>query len=291
MDRIKYDSLYKFIVSIGIACIILPFFMAGWLLKNQESIFITDYEINQLTDTAREIVLMEQDYKYIIISHPITCCVIIAIWVGLGLVIMTYGIVKWKKVQEKEDESKELSNALLMRQIRGLSTQETQQKVKEEIIEIETKVNEETVNNIQTKIENYIDIENYVFEIIKRYFHNYNVLENVKIGQQQIDCIALKKSDKMYDYIFEIKYIKNIESIKNNIEKIMRKMLEVEQLYYYNSKRFTKTYVVLILKESCEEEKIFNKRYLDFINKKYSIELIVSDRNNIEKDIKRIRKI
>ena len=73
MEKLKYDSLYKFIVSIGIMIIILPFIFAFGVLNSNETILVSKNDISQLTNTAKDIILLEQSYKYIILSNE-KCC-------------------------------------------------------------------------------------------------------------------------------------------------------------------------------------------------------------------------
>ena len=96
MEKLKYDSLYKFIVSIGIVIIILPFIFIFSLLNNNDIILVKENDINQLTNTAKDIILLEQNYKYIILSNPIIFTVIVLIFFIVGFLIVWYGIIQWK---------------------------------------------------------------------------------------------------------------------------------------------------------------------------------------------------
>ena len=105
MDKLKYDSLYKFIVSIGIVIIILPFIFLFGILNNNDIVLIKEDEINKLTNTAKEVISLEQKYKHIVLSNPVLISVLTVIFVICGLIIVLYGIVQWKnKVQKYEDK-------------------------------------------------------------------------------------------------------------------------------------------------------------------------------------------
>ena len=122
MEKLKYDSLYKFIVSIGIVIVILPFGFIFGILNKNDTVLVSQNEINQLTNTAKEIIYLEQDYKYLILSKPILFSTITMILFLIGSVIVIYGIIQWKdKVQKYEDKSRELSNKLLEKQIKSLT--------------------------------------------------------------------------------------------------------------------------------------------------------------------------
>ena len=231
MDKIKYDSLYKFIVSIGIAIILLPFIFLSWILNNNEILMIKESELMQLTDTAQKVVEMEQNYKYSMLNNNFAIISIsIIIWL-IGIIIIIYGIVQWKnKVQKNEDKSIELSNKLLEKQIKDLTEEEKEEKVKEEIKEIEyTQAKDNSVvDNSSGKIRKYVEIQNYVYNTIKSLFKKYKVFEEVKIEKEQYDCVALSQEEYHEDYIFEIKYFSNINSIIVKLKEILLQMQKKE---------------------------------------------------------------
>lgn len=291
MEKLRYDSLYKFIVSIGIVIIILPFIFIYSILNNNETIFVSENDINQLTNTAKDIILLEQSYKYIILSNPIIFIIIVLVSSIVGFLIVMYGIIQWKdKVQKYEDKSRELSNKLLENQIKNLTTQEKEEKIKEDI-EIQSNKSNNLLNKQQ--ISKYINIQEKVYKIIRREFKNYKIFEEVSLEKQKYDCIALATSDyASYDYIFEIKYFSTIKSIKGKIKKLELTMIEKELLYYDNSKRSAKTILIIIVDNFSEKEQLENKKVLDEIRKKnsYMTQIIVTDINGIEVELRKIAK-
>ena len=291
MEKLRYDSLYKFIVSIGIVIIILPFIFIYSILNNNETIFVSENDINQLTNTAKDIILLEQSYKYIILSNPIIFIIIVLVSSIVGFLIVMYGIIQWKdKVQKYEDKSRELSNKLLENQIKNLTTQEKEEKIKEDI-EIQSNKSNNLLNKQQ--ISKYINIQEKVYKIIRREFKNYKIFEEVSLEKQKYDCIALATSDyASYDYIFEIKYFSTIKSIKGKIKKLELTMIEKELLYYDNSKRSAKTILIIIVDNFSEKDQLENKKVLDEIRKKnsYMTQIIVTDINGIEVELRKIAK-
>ena len=215
MEKLRYDPLYKFIVSIGIVVIILPFIFIYSILNNNEIIFVSENDINQLTNTAKDIILLEQSYKYIILSNPIIFIIIALVFSITGFLIVMYGIIQWKdKVQKYEDKSRELSNKLLENQIKTLTIQEKEEKIKEDIEVLRSETQSNNSSNLLNKqqISKYINIQEKVYKIIRREFKNYKIFEEVSLEKQKYDCIALDTSDyASYDYIFEIKYFFKIK--------------------------------------------------------------------------------
>lgn len=296
MEKLKYDSLYKFIVSIGIVIIILPFIFIFSLLNNNDIILVKENDINQLTNTAKDIILLEQNYKYIILSNPIIFTVIVLIFFIVGFLIVWYGIIQWKdKVQKYEDKSRELSNKLLEKQIKSLTIEEKEEKIKEdiEISGLETQSNKSNNFSNRQQIFNYINIQEKAYKIIRKEFKNYKIFEEVRLEKQMYDCIALDISDyASYDYIFEIKYFSTIKAIKGKIKKLELMMLEKELLYYNNSKRNVKTILIIIVENFSEKDQLENKKLLDEIKKKNNnmTQIIVTDINGIEIELGKITK-
>jgi len=297
MDKLKYDSLYKFIVSIGILIIVLPFVFVFGILNNNDIVIIKENEINQLTNTAREIIALEQNYKYIILSNPIIFSIITIIFVISGFTIVIYGIVQWKnKVQKYEDKSRELSNKLLEKQIKDLTNEEKEEKIIEDI-QVEENENKSKYlsNNInKQQISKYINIQEDVYKIIRKEFKDYRIFEEVRIDKQMYDCIALNTSNRyLYDYIFEIKYFSTIKSIKGKIKSLTELMLKEESLYYENCNRFAKSVLIIIVDKFNDKEQLENKKILDEIsrNNSYMTQIIVNDIYGIEEELKKIKKI
>lgn len=297
MEKLKYDSLYKFIVSIGIVIMILPFGFIFGILNKNDTVLVSQNEINQLTNTAKEIIYLEQDYKYLILSKPILFSTITMILFLVGSVIVIYGIIQWKdKVQKYEDKSRELSNKLLEKQIKSLTLEEKEEKIKEDIEEekIEIKAKNSNVMIHKQRIDKYMDIQETVYRSIRKQFNNYKIFEEVKLENQIYDCIALDNSEyALHDYIFEIKYFSSIKSIKGKIKSLESKMLEKEMLYYENSKRYARTVLIIVVDNFDDKDKLENKKLLDEINERnrYLSKIVVTGIKGIDDELRKIKNI
>lgn len=296
MEKLKYDSLYKFIVSIGIAIIVLPFIFMYIVINSNDIVVISNNDINQLTDTAKEIILLEQNFKYMVLSNSLIFTILSIIFIVIGLIIVVYGIVEWKnKVQKYEDRSRELNNKLLETQIKDLTKEEKEEKIIEdiEISEIKDKLNNNNQSIKKQKISKYVSIQESVYKIIRKVFKNYKIFEEVKLENQSFDCIALDISSYYTcDYIFEIKYFSTIKSIKGKIKSLEDIMVKEEILYYENSKRFAKTVLIIVVDNFTEKDRLENIRLLEEIKRtQYMAKIIIGDIDEIEKELKKIQNI
>lgn len=295
MEKIKYDSLYKFIVSIGIGIILLPFIFIFSVLKINDIIIIKVDEINQLTDTAKKIIYIEQNYKYEVLSHPMSFLIISGLFIIIGLFIVLYGIIQWKnKVQKLEDKSRELSNKLLEKQIKGLTDEEKKEKIREGI-EI---VNNDNLNENTNKqqMSKFINIQEKVYKVIRKKFNEYKVFEEVRLEKHMYDCLALNTTEYyFYDYIFEIKYYSTIKSINKKLKLIEESTEKAAFLYYKDSKRFARAILIIIVENFTEKDEIENQKILNEINtfnkeNNYRSQIIVSNVDEIEEKLSKIKK-
>lgn len=296
MEKIKYDSLYKFIVSIGIAIIVFPFIFMVWIFNFNDIVVLSNNEISQLTDVAQNIIHMEQNYKYILLSHPIICLFVISIIVLTGVLIALYGIKEWKnKVQKYEDKLRELSNKLIEKQIQALTPEEKEEKVREEII-LNNQTNDKEPEKSNTKvslnsnkIQKYMQIEKEVLDKIKKVFKKYEIYEEIRLDKQRYDCIALKKEDGFLDYIFEIKYFTRVNSIKGKLGMLEREIIHLEYTYMKNTERNAELILIIIVDQMTEEQRVESKKYIE--QKMGLSKVIISDIDNIEEDLKKIKRI
>lgn len=266
-----------------------------WTFNNNDIILIDKNEISQLTNTAQEIIIMEQNCKHIILSHTKLVIIISSIIIITGVLIIIYGIIQWKdKVQKYEDKSRKLSNELLEQQIRNLTIEEKVEKVEKEIIlnnEIinNKEIRETDISNNKSKIYEYMEIQKNVCSKIEKIFEKYQVFEEIKLEKNRYDCIALKTENSVYDYIFEIRYFKSIKSINRKFKILKKQIVDLEKTYIENTKRIAKLILIIIVDKLPDDKKTLinslNENNMDLTN------IIISDIYNIENDLKSIKKV
>lgn len=60
MNNIDYGSFYRFLVSLGIALTMLPFLAHIFFWSSPFELHVTEAEIAELTETAREVISIRQ---------------------------------------------------------------------------------------------------------------------------------------------------------------------------------------------------------------------------------------
>lgn len=293
MEKVKYDSLYKFIVSIGMLIIISPFVFMYNVLSKNDIINISENQINEMTNTSQEIIKMEQQYKYIILKNMNIYIYISMFIIFIGLIIIIYGIIKWKNnVQELEDKSRKLSSQLLEKKIEALTVEEKELKmIKDVKIQTETstsaevEISEEMEKNIEL-FEKFQNVKVLVYKSIQKKFKNYDIYEDVKVEDQIYDCIAISRSDAdSCDYIFEIKYFENFESLKNLVDIYERCATNEKQKYFKNNHRKIELILIFIINNFNKADQLANKKTINEIKGNISCQTIITGDQEVDSEI------
>ena len=214
MDKLQYDNLYKFLVSLGIVLIVLPIAALIYLL-NMEPILISQADYESLSEASLQMLadrsnLTEMFFK----MFPW----IAGIFFLLGAALLLCGIWNWKRIQG--DLDKKLGAEATIQVIKALkmSKEETTEKAKEEvkstnqIVEVGKNEASKDVLNCRTHeniVDKYIEIENRCYNyFVKRYAGSYKFERNIRIGKYSYDFIGVSQSNNI-DLVVEIKYFKS----------------------------------------------------------------------------------
>lgn len=213
MDKISFDSRYKFIVSLGIMLLVSPFIIIYILAEMSKDILITNKALNELNNVSIEIMQMKQDTYIKIISSNILCGLLIGLFL-IGMILIIMGLWEWGKVQKQENRKLELENEHFelenkkLKQEFGLSQNEQMAKVKRELSEDNKLLGKEERG--VTSLE-YFEIEQLVAtKIVEEFSSTHDVVKGFKLGNAEYDVIARGKGFLDKDYIFEIKYLKSM---------------------------------------------------------------------------------
>lgn len=92
MDKLQYDSFYKFIVSVGIVLIVAPLFCLHYLVSGSYDIIMTQEEANNLSEISSDFLSIKIQYVQNIFKYlPIICIVFIIV----GVIFTFWGCLKW----------------------------------------------------------------------------------------------------------------------------------------------------------------------------------------------------
>lgn len=264
MNKLEYDNLYKFFVSLGIILIMLPMLTLIYLY-NKKPILISQTEYNALSKYSLQIINNQTKLlNFFIIILP---CFIIIFFL-LGIFSFFYGIKKWLKIQKKLDcklDCEIISKFLDL--FTATNNEKFEYKEKEiirdnddDIYSKDIKLSKNSSSNI---LERYYKLENLCFNyFFKKYHKKYNFKNNIKINNVFFDFIGVSKFDNV-DLLFDIKYFRNKINISNFLYKDLPNILKNGIEYQTRTNRDFKYIIVLITPEKylSNFEKSINEYY------------------------------
>ncbi len=205
MEKLQYDSFYKFLVSLGVILFALPV-VALVFVVNGEILLLSQVEYDNLSVFSLESIQQrEQLYDFIVAWLPLATKILIPI----GFILVIIGGIKWYLIQLQLDE--QIKSDTIMKRInaKNMSATEIVAKAVEEVTEAEEtdQIEEKTVKSPQhEKLLKYMQIEELCFaKAVREYSKNYHLKKNVRVGKFDYDFIAVSKKDNV-DILFEVKY-------------------------------------------------------------------------------------
>ena len=277
MDKISYESRYKFIVSIGVVLTILPFGVLYSIIALSKDIIISKRRINELNGISKHIIEKLENNFFILINNPAFYLFLFLIFL-MGMVCIFKGLKDWKDVQNKENHKKDLENEKLelenkkLKDEFGLSSKEQFDKVEQEVKEEQEIIGEQSSTSL---IKEYFNIEQRVAtKIIKDFSKSHDVVYGFRLGKYEYDIVAKEKGFLDKDYFFEIKYLKNMINVAW-YKKIIEKVNKQNENYQENTNR--KPYVKIVfvteknnynqVKEFINRQKKINNLGVDIVEK------------------------
>lgn len=105
MEKLQYDSFYKFIVSVGFLLIVAPVFLLHFWMSGIYDLAITQQDLEALAPSATELLSMKMDCVNMVLSKlPIIFICVEAVGVGLFI----WGCYKLYSIQKYLDSISEL---------------------------------------------------------------------------------------------------------------------------------------------------------------------------------------
>ena len=131
MDKLQYDSLYKFFISLGIVMIALPLAVGAYLITS-DPILISQAEYDALSQYSKQVLV----YKEMVTSMLQNIYPWLApIFILLGVALICHGIIKWRPVQNNIDKKLNSEATIQELQLMEMTSKEIDNKVKSEIQE------------------------------------------------------------------------------------------------------------------------------------------------------------
>ncbi len=209
MERLQYDSFYKFLISLGIVLITVPFISFFALINISNQFLFTKEEMQNLAENSFYF-LEKRNYLVQIFFNFMPYFFFIFLF--LGFIFIIYGAYKWWVLQKEIDEQLFITTKEKKFSLEKMTTSDI---VKKQAKDYENKIDKDN----KAEIFDSLLIEDYCSTCIKNKLPKYyQVNQNVKAIDTSFDIVA---SSKKEDILFEIKYISkepDLNKIKHQIK-------------------------------------------------------------------------
>lgn len=257
MNKLQYDSFYKFLVSVGIILITAPIIGIYYYFTGTNDILITQEEFAQLSEYSLQSLNNRMTISKIISSiFPWFCFVLMF----FGILCVIYGCYKWHKIQADLDEQTHLDTVMKRINAQKLTPSEVAERTVNEVLE-DTKESSDTITFAASKHREAIlrsfKIEELFFNYTCKKLHKlYDVQRNIRVGSLDYDVIAVSKTTNT-DYIYEIKAWNS--PIPAAYSRTLRTLKEATQNYLITTKRNCITKLIIVARADNIDE--FRKRF------------------------------
>lgn len=209
MDKLQYDSLYKFLVSLGLVLIVLPFAALIYLF-NVDPILISQIEYDALSEYSLQMIANRNE---LIVTAIKVFPTVGAISFVLGIFLAAIGFINWNRNQKKLDKKLDDETTVKTLNRMEMSSNEVAAKVEQEVNEAAREatgdINTSTTHYQKTLMAQYREIEDLCFlYFTKKYGRRYSLKRDIRMGKYDYDLICVSKKDDI-DLLIEIKYWKD----------------------------------------------------------------------------------
>lgn len=202
-------------MSVGVVLVASPLVGIYSFLKNFNQILIRKTEYNLLT---KESLCFLQWRNNLLLNAFDILPWFYGFLMLTGIACLVYGSFKWFAVQKELDEQIKLKTQEQQLNIKQMSSVEVVEKAMNEVA-LDTEVRPTEPVNKQhysgTRFMRLLRVEQQCYEYLtKKLSCLYNVYQNVKVGVDEFDIVAVSQKDNI-DLLYEVKFYLNGLLIKN----------------------------------------------------------------------------
>lgn len=205
MTKLEYGDYYRFLVSVGIALIVVALLFPWLVLSEPFDLLVTSAQLRELTPDARELILRRQSSTSLLVGVIPWVSGVLAV---AGILFVVVGLRHWRRRQGTADEEQDLRAEKLRKELQAMSADEVEQRTEHEVasreadplVEIDARVvSEYRQAEIQVAV---------AFEKCLGGPTGHIVLRDRRIGQAQYDLVVQQRSGDGVDLVVEVKFIR-----------------------------------------------------------------------------------
>lgn len=296
MVKVEYGDFYKFLSSLGVT-IIGATLLLSWLFLREPFSWINQISQTSNLDNKTKIILEQKQSLLLSFMNCFNYFVVIALVVGLIFLII--GIVLWFRIQLEVDKNQRLTNQKIEKELQNMTPSEIVQSVIEDVVDTNSivqdggqtveldnnnpisaeQVTQQDTSNIQANdssspmssnqyinnlsiAQEYMGIETIVYNKLSSSFRDTNiVLRNQRIGRAEFDIIVQGNNPQQSDFIFEIKYFRNVRNtstLTSRLRQASRQVLLLSEVYTNTTNRISVPIVLGIIASTNDIENATN---------------------------------
>lgn len=231
MDKLQYDSFYKFLVSLGLILLALPF-AALIFLFYVDPILISQVEYDALSEFSLQMIENRNELVSMAISvFP----VVSAVAFFASPFCLLFGLIGWYKNQKRLDKKLDDETTIQTLNLLEMNKKEIDAKVEKEVtetvVETEDATSTETESVSKSVMAQYREIEDLSFKyFLSKYGRDYRFKRDIRMGKFDYDLIGVSKKDDI-DLLVEIKYWKNTTVVCRRLIDAYRHLIDACENY------------------------------------------------------------
>ena len=254
MENINYDSFYKFLASLGLILIAIPFTVVLFLFTDSFNLQISEIDLVGYTQTAQDVIRLKQSMPLLIEKWYVWLIFVIFFIVGIELICI--GLKNWYKMQKVEDKHKQQELEKLEQEIRENTADMSDEQIMQKKI-VDTSDEQITQNNISSENSGSMAMKSFLIEqkfsdLVKSTDHSRLIKCNIRIGDCDYDMVAFSNQLFEKDYVYEIKYMR--EGITpDRIKQYRDKMKKLKQTFSEKLNRIPYMVLVIVVADNVYE--------------------------------------
>lgn len=203
MGPVEYSDYYKFVVSVGIALIIVALALPWAFLREPFDLSFDTAKISSITPQAKALILQRQGtllwvWRWI----PWLTGLLLA----SGVYAACFGLWKWRARQLVRDRAEDAATAKAERELQGITPEQNLERVR---ADAEAATPEQTETETVAVVDRHRRVEDQLTPRIVRCFSDqYDVRINQRLGAAEYDIVLRSRTSGQSDIVIDWKLIR-----------------------------------------------------------------------------------
>jgi hypothetical protein len=229
LPKIEYDQLYKFVVSLGVLLAATAIALPLLLLRASADLRVPRDELDRLTPTARQVITTKQrSLEVTLYLIPVASPVLLV----SGGLTSWYGLRRWKRRQDEDDEQQRLDTRLKRREVEAMTPGEIAAKeaAEAEATDATARPRDERASWTDRQsgfLQDYRDAEKLlVAKLVEAFGAEYEVRANVRVGNIDVDVLLEPRRPDLRSVAVELKVLHGrtgARNARNRVEELAGK--------------------------------------------------------------------